>query len=468
MITPPAPTGQVASRLSADTLIGLLLVASTIVVMALSAAILLAADRADMTFADTIKERLLERLERDGISGLAAEIERLDSSLVPGSERVELALWRLGGGEQRLIRESAEGFAEAALRSDRATFDGATFAVIDVDIAAASRSWAIPMQDARLLYGISQPTAETKQARQTLLAIWAIFLVFVTLSLALRRLHRTRYQDGIARVNALLDRYSEGETGIRFSIGSTVPELRVLELHLNNVLPKLDGLMDDLRNTSAHLAHELRTPLQIMRTELAKMKAAETSEARKALVRAIDQRIDRANARLDTVMQLFRLTAGSKVVLEDQVDLADAVTEAFYDVEEALLTQGRTASLETPEMLHLRGNRRLIELMLQNIFSNIRRYTPEGGSIAIRLHAKADRFVLTAENTGVLADGLSGDIFKRFAQGAGHAGKTGAGLGLSLIKAIAEVHGFDLVLEQAGDTVRLTLVGALDRSGHAA
>ncbi|MCV6592371.1 MAG: HAMP domain-containing histidine kinase [Silicimonas sp.] len=421
-------------------------------IVALSFSVLQAAKRSEARLVSTIEARLLTILEEDGLSGLAFELDRLDRALVPGSDRIEVAAWQVRPQSRRLIRETEPGAAAAFLTdATEVALNGQSYRLRAVDVAAASGTWALPMADVDLRFAVAIPTQETRAARTNVRTIAGAYLLAVLLSLLFHLDHRQRYLRGLGQINGLLDRYSNGETGIRIDPNLPAPELRVLGRHLNRVLPKLDALMEDLRNTSAHLAHELKNPLQAIRSAVYRYSREEDAAEQARIARAIDRTIDQADGRLDTVMQLFRLQSETHVARADVVTLGEMLVDLTLDREEALVAQGRKLEIEVDETLRLTANRHLIDLLLENLLGNAAKYAAPGGEIRVSLAEEGRGFRLRIDNSGTLSAAARTDFTQRFAQGDAHASRTGAGLGLSLVATIARVHGFGFSLQNAGD-----------------
>lgn len=437
--------------------------ALSVALMVGSAVSNLAAARAEEArLFEVIEDRLLTRLEETGISGLATALDQLDQALVPGQNDIEVALWRVRGGERMLVSETRPGVA-FAFSGDAARFEGAPFALRAVDVSAASENWLLPMGDVALTFGVRQPSHEVAAARRTTLFFSLAFGAALSLIFLLDLAHWRRYRRSVDDINALLDRYSAGETGIRIKGDLPARELRVLGQHLNSVLPKLDALFAEIRSISAHLAHELKNPLQAIRSDVRRLEAAEEGPTRAALADGVDQVIDSANGRLETVMQLFRLQADAEIAMQRGVSLGPLVEDIVYDREEAAMAKSLTLALDLAETVSVTGNAHLIELMVDNLMSNAIKYAAPGTEIAVSLVRDGEAFTLDIENAGELPGELAATAFSRFVQGAEHGGSTGAGLGLALVASIAAKHGMTASLANASaGRVRARVTGGVD------
>lgn len=459
--------------ISGQTLFVFALGLSLLLTMLLTVFIWSAAQRSDVQFASTIEARLLAILEESGISGLASTLDSAQRFVVPDTDRVEVALWQLRGETPNLVLETEAGAARAfEAQSSKVALNGVSMAVSQVDVVQASDDWSLPMKDIALSFGIAQPTTETRRATRLTQAIWIVWVGLTGLMVLLQITHWQRYQKSLLYINDVLSRYSDGETGIRLEQNIPAPELRELGRHLNVVLPRIDRLFSDLRALNAHLAHELKTPLQTIRIGIGKIVREPERTARTELASTVNRDIDSADARLQTVMQLFRLQADSEVTMVGGVAIGEILTNWIYDFEDALSAGNRNLSFEIDESVRVMGNAHLIDLMVANLLTNAEKYTPDDGRIRANLEAQAGLFSMRIENTGTLSEELADTAFDRFSQGTAHRSVTGYGLGLSLVDAIARTHDFTASLSQFTDAegatwVRAQVSGALERAADA-
>lgn len=235
-------------------------------------------------------------------------------------------------------------------------------------------------------------------------------------------------------------------------------------------LEELERLRTDLVAT---IAHELRTPLTAVRTSaglLADPSSTPTPEQRATLLAAIERNADRMQRLIDDVLDLARFRTGSiRLQLRrfDAHELAESAVAALRPVATA-----RSIGLEVhpgaPEEgeAAVFGDHRRLEQALVNLVSNAVRFSPDGGTVAIRVTATdgTARWAVRDEGPGIPATDQA-RLFERFFVGRNDltAARDGVGLGLPTALAIAQAHGGSIEVDSTvggGSTFTLTVPSA--------
>ncbi|MCB2136118.1 MAG: HAMP domain-containing histidine kinase, partial [Rhodobacteraceae bacterium] len=314
--------------------------------------------------------------------------------------------------------------------------------------------------DVVLTIAAPDPGSDMRAARQTVIAVWSGLAVALAVGVLLHLNHTRRYRDGLLEINARLERAAAGETGLRMPDDVPAPELRELTDRLNRVLPRFDDLVLGLRDLSATMAHEMKTPLQVIRSDLSRLVRAEDTGTRSARAAAIDRTIDLANARLHSIMQLFRLEAQVDIPMQPAVDLSRIVENAADDLGEILEARGRTVTWSIAPKVRVAGNPQLLDLLVSNLLTNAGKYAPDGARIEIDLSQEGGRFRLSVANSG---GGFPEDVrksaFERFARGRSNEDIPGTGIGLSLVNAIVKRHGFVASITPSDSRAEVVITG---------
>ena len=245
----------------------------------------------------------------------------------------------------------------------------------------------------------------------------------------------------------------EGDLARRVPVRGTGDDLDRLAGTLNHMLDRIGSLMDSLRQVGSDVAHDLRTPLSrlLQRLEAARSHAVSIAEYQVA----VDAAVTEAEGLLETFSALLRIAqvegasprAGFREV--DLSGVADSVADAYRpDAEEA--GQLLVAAIEPG--ITVRGDQELLTQAIANLVENSLRHTRPGTTIIVRLcltgHAEPCLEIVD-NGPGVAAEDLP-RLTSRFFRGERSRTTPGNGLGLSLVAAVAELHGAGLVLDDAG------------------
>lgn len=220
------------------------------------------------------------------------------------------------------------------------------------------------------------------------------------------------------------------------------------------------------RDLLAAVSHDLRTPITSIQL-LAEAIDDEVVDG--ALRREYGARIAvhaRAlSALIDDLFELSRLEAGDVRFALEHLPVADLVAAAVDEMREQALAHGVDVRVEVPANGALaRANPERIQRVLRNLLQNAIRHTPADGSIVVRAEPLGERVEIEVADTGSGIPPTDRErVFVPFAQGAADASRSdGAGLGLSIARAIVEAHGGRIWLADApaGTRVRFSLPGA--------
>ncbi|GAB2596450.1 hypothetical protein Aab01nite_71710 [Paractinoplanes abujensis] len=299
----------------------------------------------------------------------------------------------------------------------------------------------------------------------TLLSQGAIALVVVSAAMiALGWLVAGRMLQPLQQITATARRIADApdaDRGLHERIALTGPQDEIKELAdtFDVMLARLDHSFDGQRRFIASASHELRTPLTLNRTLL---EVALTPETASAEVRQLGTTLLAINDRHGRLIDGLLLLAQSErpVAERSYVDLADIVDHVAVSDTVKVLTEPQEATVA--------GNPVLLERLVQNLVENgVRHNVPTGGWVRVRTGTRLDGWVvLEVSNSGPVipryeVPGLF-EPFHRYATERLHS--PGAGLGLSIVRAVARAHGGDVradARDEGGLIVTVTLPRAL-------
>jgi signal transduction histidine kinase len=240
----------------------------------------------------------------------------------------------------------------------------------------------------------------------------------------------------------------DGDLGRRIPLRGADDEFDHLAGSLNAMLDRIQALMKDLEQVSNDIAHDLRTPLARLRQKLEVAQDAATADAMRA---ALADSIADVDGILDTfaaILRIAQIGSGSRKANFARIDfseLLDGLVETYRVVAE---TKGQTLSDAIRRDLFVEGDRELLTQMVANLLENAINHTPPGVAIALEASRTTDgvRIVVADRGAGIPA-AYRQKVFERFFRLEPSRSAHGNGLGLSLVAAIAELHGATVTLE---------------------
>src|SRR3954449_5714145 len=266
----------------------------------------------------------------------------------------------------------------------------------------------------------------------------------------------------LQRITATAQRVSQDNLDERIGLEGPRDELKELADTFDGMLERLSGAFASQRRFVANASHELRTPLTVIRTELEVTLAdpnATTGELRTMAETVRDATL--ATERLiQALLTLARSEGGN--ARHDPLDLADAARRALAQTASEAAARGLDMR-PTLDPAPVSGDRRLLERLVANLVENAVRHNHEGGTVEVQTSRAAGLSTVEVRNDGELIppDALSSllEPFQRLDRGARG---DGVGLGLSIVRSVAEAHGGSVELRarpSGGLVVRVSLPG---------
>lgn len=250
----------------------------------------------------------------------------------------------------------------------------------------------------------------------------------------------------------------------RLPVRGADDELDQVAVAFNQALARLERSVNEMRQFSAAVAHELRTPLAILRgeAEVALASAFTLDQAREQLASQLDE-YDRLTRLINQILTLARAESGEIHVTLAPLDLSSLAAAVGDQVEPLAGAKDITLSQHIEPGVRVSGDAGWIERLLLILLDNAIKFTGARGTITLRVTRAGDRAKLVVEDTGVGIDSEAlGHIFEPFyrADVAQTRQTEGAGIGLALARWIAGMHGGALTAESTpgrGSAFTLTI-----------
>ncbi len=236
-------------------------------------------------------------------------------------------------------------------------------------------------------------------------------------------------------------------------------ELQPVAIAFDGMLDRLEDSFNRLSQFSADLAHELRTPLAHIRGEAeVALTRPRSPEEYQAVIESSVVECERLSGMIDNLLFLARAEAAESQVRRETFDARAAAEKivAYYEA----VAEDRQVQLAAEGAGEISADPLLFSRVLSNLVENALRFTPEGGAITISIAPNETATKVEVRDTGA---GIGGEhlprVFDRFYRADSSRASEGTGLGLALVKSIAELHGGTAALASevgCGTSVTLT------------
>jgi signal transduction histidine kinase len=257
----------------------------------------------------------------------------------------------------------------------------------------------------------------------------------------------------------------QGDYSERVPVTGSGDEFDQLAANLNAMLDQIERLMLGMRQVTDNIAHDLRTPLSRLRArlEVTLLERPDVTRYAEALADTIAE-ADRLLGTFNALLSIAEAEAGARregMAVVELDEIARSVAELYEPVAEE---QGLELGVDLRSPLKVRGDRHLLSQAIANLVDNALKYTPEG-RVDLRLRraagegGRADQVVLEVADTG---PGVPPDrrehVFDRFVRLEHSRSTPGNGLGLSLVRAVARLHGGEVRLEDNAPGLRVIMI----------
>ena len=312
----------------------------------------------------------------------------------------------------------------------------------------------------RVLYAVLEPgillqVGESMESNVRIIeAFRRIFLVTMAVLLVLAGLvgwfMARRALAGVETVTRTARHISESTLDERVPIHRRHDEIDQLAITFNQMLDRIQALVAGIKEMSDNIAHDLKSPITRIRG-LAEVSLTIDSSRQdyENMAGSIVEECDRLLETINTMLEISRSEAGAARLDMEDLNIARIVQEACSLFQSLAEDQALRIVCRPPQTLQIRGDNRLIQRMIANLLDNAIKYNRPGGQIEVALQPVGDQSLeIRVADTGI---GISAQdlprIFSRFYRCDPSRSAPGAGLGLSLARAIARAHGGDITVD---------------------
>ncbi len=321
------------------------------------------------------------------------------------------------------------------------SFADASFRGEPIRIAALRRSASTGINSVPFVVTVAETTIARRQLAQTILVRSALrlglmiagaaLIVWIAVTFSLRPLYR------------LGDAIAERNPDDLHPIGERVPnEVQGLVDTVNSFMGRLQSALDALRNFTGNASHQLRTPLAIIRTQLALALRAGSIDDTKIAVKKADEAVANAERILAQLLLMAKIDAAGKDEARklERIDLVELTRGITAEHVPAAGDAGIDLGFDGEGEAFVRVEPLLVGEMLKNLIGNALLYAGRGAEVTTRVSEKDGSVSLEVEDNGPgIRSELRESVFRRFHRGASEA--PGTGLGLPIVEEIAALYG---------------------------
>jgi signal transduction histidine kinase len=320
----------------------------------------------------------------------------------------------------------------------------------------------------RLLVGRDLDERERMFNIVTVAGRWSVALVVVLGVLGGIFVSR-RVLNRVEAMTATAQTIMAGDLSGRLSVTGSGDEFDRLALNLNGMLERIDSLMRGLKEVTDNVAHDLKTPLTRLRNRAeAALRMGKTDGDYRGVLEETIEESEGLIRTFDALLMIARAESGEIRDGMAEFDIADVARDVGELYEPLAEDKGLKLQIETNEHATVKGNRELVSQALANLVDNAIKYAAPGAKqangeragIVVETSADKDHIMLSVSDHGPgIPAGDRSRVVERFVRLEQSRTEPGSGLGLSLVSAVARLHGGELKLEDnaPGLTARIAL-----------
>lgn len=298
--------------------------------------------------------------------------------------------------------------------------------------------------------GVTSPDNSFSAVRIVIILSIIIFPVLVVLAAVGGWFIAWQAFKPVRQINDTVNAITDGnDLSARIGLKSGRDEIHRLSETFDRMFDRLEKSFNSEKRFVSDASHELRTPTSVIlaECEFARQNGSSIDDYRDTL-EVVERQAQKMSMLINQLLGMTRLDQGTQKTAIESASLSD-LTDIVCDEIAVADKKNMTLEKDIEENVFAPVDVGLMTRLVQNLVENAYKYTPDGGTIRVSLHRDGENAVLTVADNGIgiEADDLA-HIWDRFWQADPSRGTySGSGLGLSIVKQIAEVHGGTIAVE---------------------
>ncbi len=257
----------------------------------------------------------------------------------------------------------------------------------------------------------------------------------------------------VVEISSAAAKISAGDLSQRINVAEAESELGQLAAVLNSTFARLEAAFAQQQQFTSDAAHELRTPVSVMLTQVqAALNRERTAPEYRETVEACQRAAQRMRRLIESLLALARLDAGQEPMKRLNFDLSKTTRDSVELIRPLADERGLKIIYDLPPLECVGDSERLAQVVI-NLLTNAIQYNRPDGEVRVRLESQNNMAFLTVSDTGagIAAEDLP-RVFERFYRADKSRSTGGNGLGLAISKAVVEAHGGTIEVSSAENT----------------
>ncbi|MFK5984896.1 MAG: HAMP domain-containing sensor histidine kinase [Pseudomonadota bacterium] len=244
----------------------------------------------------------------------------------------------------------------------------------------------------------------------------------------------------IELINSTILDINEGDLDLRVPLRGTDDDYDLLSYNINQMLDQINVLVENIKNISNHVSHDLRTPLTRIRAKLENV-LPDVSEKHVEPILGAMEEADNLLSAFNAILRISKMESGANPGLFSEFSITELLQDVGEFYEPLASEKNISLTIKNQQSIAIIGDRDMLFQALANVVDNAIKYSNNGGYIHLWVRNEKQNIVVSiSDNGNGIPDSEKEKVFARFYQLSKHRGEKGHGLGLSLVVAIVELH----------------------------